>query len=828
MGVPVNIPNDESRLSMAGIENPATEFSPDHWYTGASTALPDSLTQGFAETVGAIDKAGAAFRRGVNATEVGLAGRLFGVSDQEQAQTLQGINSRDFELQAYEDSKKSMDAIRGWSQQQLAPDKVASLPAFVGNFAKGLEIYGMGSLFGGPVAGAVTLGGTTANTTYEDNPDLDPATRLKLSAVNGLTAGAGAFLPGGIGGSLVKRIVSGAAINAGFQATGRLASSVVLDQAGYPDMARQYAPLDLKSITADALLGAAFGALHRAGERPDQATIEQALDDRRQAAISRGAAGLPTSPEGIDVDARLQNQALAAMIKGEVPEISPEDVSTVIDNSVLDPEKLDWHQQVLDAAAREHGLAVDPTPPEIQEGPVGLRAKIEAEGEAAVANPEPALARYAEDPRTAGGKIVSGDLMAEAVSPSVAEHHIEGHGIIAEHGAANRLANDLFESRMAEPIQEEPKLFTGNEPPPAKGFVRLYRAESLTVKFDDVFDRDGLKEFASDKPGVRFTDDLKYAKYFKESYGKDANISYVDVPKKVAETHQINGYEYRLPKNVLEPNKNVLIMVGNAGAGKSRLAELNAEHYHTVLDTNGADPQGLQQSINLALKSGRQVDVLMAHAPLEEVVARNLKRQAAEGRAVRILDQADLAVKAPSSFGQAMDVFGQDPNVSFSVKETTPNGPVHVGPEAQDFIQRLRQENANRNNLETAVRAYTGAKGGANVSPAAQAVFEHGLQEAGVSPEAVAGGNGAQAPGAREAGRGASGASGESAKLDPLIREQAAQLAYAHPDLPVELPDGRTVPAAALETELANSLKQAEQDSGLFDTAISCFLRSLL
>lgn len=284
-----------------------------------------------------------------------------------------------------------------------------------------------------------------------------------------------------------------------------------------------------------------------------------------------------------------------------------------------------------------------------------VKGAITSEGDAALQAPEATFQKYEADPRTAGGKIINGDLMAEVASPAVAEHPIEGHSLMAEHGAANRLANDLFEKRMAEP--------------PAS------------------------------------------------------------------------------------PDEAVLILVGNAGVGKSTIAERNAESYQTVLDTNNANPTGLQQSINKALNSGRKVDVLYVHAPIEEAVQRNVARQAQEGRPVRILDQADLAVQAPASFGQAHEVFGQDPNVSFSSHETVPNGQTHTGQAAADFVQGLRDQNASQNVLQKATDAYTEATRGRNVHPDARAIFEHGLPEGSVvPPESDAGGvpAGDRAAGGRE------------------------------------------------------------------------------
>jgi len=68
------------------------------------------------------------------------------------------------------------------------------------------------------------------------------------------------------------------------------------------------------------------------------------------------------------------------------------------------------------------------------------------------------------------------------------------------------------------------------------GHVRLYRASSPTVKFSDVFKPERLTKFYDGKKGEFYTDSLKYADYFRETYGKDASISYIDVPTNIAES----------------------------------------------------------------------------------------------------------------------------------------------------------------------------------------------------------------------------------------------------------------------------------------------------
>lgn len=61
--------------------------------------------------------------------------------------------------------------------------------------------------------------------------------------------------------------------------------------------------------------------------------------------------------------------------------------------------------------------------------------------------------------------------------------------------------------------------------------TRLFRAESPTVKFHDVFDVNKLTDYApGGLKGKYYTKTLGTADYYRESLGKDATIKYVDVP----------------------------------------------------------------------------------------------------------------------------------------------------------------------------------------------------------------------------------------------------------------------------------------------------------
>lgn len=111
-------------------------------------------------------------------------------------------------------------------------------------------------------------------------------------------------------------------------------------------------------------------------------------------------------------------------------------------------------------------------------------------------------------------------------------------------------------SKLVQPTKIEPIIGSGNKlnatatldnlPPVASGFTRVYRASSPTVKFDDVFNSDGitLPEKAKGMKGEFYTTDIMYADYYRATYGKDANLSYLDIPKSYADATQVSPAEF--------------------------------------------------------------------------------------------------------------------------------------------------------------------------------------------------------------------------------------------------------------------------------------------
>jgi len=107
-------------------------------------------------------------------------------------------------------------------------------------------------------------------------------------------------------------------------------------------------------------------------------------------------------------------------------------------------------------------------------------------------------------------------------------------------------------------LKEEPKRFEALAKKEAllkkaDESVRLYRAESPTVKFEDVFNVEELTKFKPPEgvEGKFYTSDEAYADYFRESYGKDAVVKQIDIPIKDAKKHEVRPGEYFVPDTIL-------------------------------------------------------------------------------------------------------------------------------------------------------------------------------------------------------------------------------------------------------------------------------------
>jgi hypothetical protein len=111
-----------------------------------------------------------------------------------------------------------------------------------------------------------------ASTTISSGKDLiDQGVDAKTAGTAGLSEGGavmlGAWLPI-FGGTIGKRVLGNAVANTVVGAGTAGVESEILSGAGYDEQAKQYDPFDWQARAVDALMGAAFGAIHR-GEQAD-------------------------------------------------------------------------------------------------------------------------------------------------------------------------------------------------------------------------------------------------------------------------------------------------------------------------------------------------------------------------------------------------------------------------------------------------------------------------------------------------------------------------------------------------------------------------------
>lgn len=353
---------------------------------------------------------------------------------------------------------------------------------------------------GGPVLGPATVGALSGMQEADKlrEQGVDQTTREQAGAVAGVGAGASMLLPMS-GATALTRFAKGAAGGAGAVAAQNEAEKLILQHAGYNQVASQYDPLDPTSLALSALvpgvLGAALGhgaAVQEAhpGASPELAAAQAAtdmarVDPTRVATLQAEMAKPETTPES-----RAAMQQEIDQIRGAQSPLDPTveaaarvmQTAHAMDASRLTPDDdivgIDQHQRALQTAADQLG---------------------------------------AGEPVDVSGIVDAG--------PEITRNPIE---LINGPGDTSPNAD----------------LTLANLPPVPDGYVRLFRGESPTQGFSDVFQADDLQRFASDQPGVRYTDDFKAADYYRDAYNAngDAATHYIDVPKAVADqTHLADG-----------------------------------------------------------------------------------------------------------------------------------------------------------------------------------------------------------------------------------------------------------------------------------------------
>lgn len=205
----------------------------------------------------------------------------------------------------------------------------------------GLTEYGMGALAGGPIGGAASVGATEGVSRYQElrEQGVDAETARASAGLAAITSGAGAFLPGGFGSTLLARLATGAGANAGFGLANRYLDHKILEDGGYTEMANQQRVLDGTQLLVDSVLGAGFGGLAHLHARAEEARInaiptwtptprevpgaEDAALAANLALRDRAAApGVPVDPASASAHQAALQQATTDLLAGEPVDVS--------------------------------------------------------------------------------------------------------------------------------------------------------------------------------------------------------------------------------------------------------------------------------------------------------------------------------------------------------------------------------------------------------------------------------------------------------------------------------------------------------------------------
>jgi len=285
-------------------------------FTGAYDAFGQGLVRGGIEAVNTAKSLVVQTAGADQAMNLGLSGMVLDGQDAEQQ-----INqiTVDTERRANEIGKDTAQAV-----ELLRPDpaEVGIVGQILGEAAAVLPRTVVGAITAGPVGAAVAAGAPAGYAGKQEATaeGIDEATAYGKGAIDALTVGVGAVLPAA---RFVKPLLGDAAIavgaNVGLGIAGRSATAKLLESGGYHLQAAQYQALDSTAIATDAILGAAFFGIGRAGlRRPTTAQVDASLAERTyQHADIDTAPGAAINPQSAVAHQDAIRTAIAQLSRGE-------------------------------------------------------------------------------------------------------------------------------------------------------------------------------------------------------------------------------------------------------------------------------------------------------------------------------------------------------------------------------------------------------------------------------------------------------------------------------------------------------------------------------
>ncbi|MCB2251788.1 hypothetical protein KTQ74_07780 [Pseudomonas chlororaphis] len=210
------------------------------------------------------------------------------------------------------------------------PSEVGIVGQILGEAAAVLPRTVAGTVLGGPVGGAVAAGAPAGYSGKQVGmaEGLDESTATYKGLIDAATVGIGAVLPAA---RFVGPVAGDAAIavgaNVGLGMAGRGATAALLESNGYAAQAAQYRVMDGTALLTDAVLGAAFFGIGRAGmRRPTSDQVAAALTERSiQHADIDTAPGAPINPRSAVAHQDAIRSAIDQLQRGE-PVVLPESI----------------------------------------------------------------------------------------------------------------------------------------------------------------------------------------------------------------------------------------------------------------------------------------------------------------------------------------------------------------------------------------------------------------------------------------------------------------------------------------------------------------------
>lgn len=336
-------PQDYKTFADTANQNPAVSLTPDSAYSN----LASGAALGFLHTFAGFGRAlyGYTLDAG-DYLQNKLSTSLKLPVDQQFSQTSLAQNGA-----------KDLEDFYKWSESD--PRDTGWVGPTLGGTAGQLAVVGAGTLARvSAYAVPLLIGPTSGFNTAKDLEDqgVDSATASKSGIAQGVIDSIGTYAPlyavgNGLTQNFLARAVKNALTNEALGVSGNLATSQILKDNGYSEMADQYAPLDAKALLANGVLGAAFTIFdHDLPPISQQVTrVARAVQIRSQDA--RGTVGIPTSLAASNLDAAKRAETIANVLAGGSPSVTPQEAEALVRGSIPDPQKL-----ALDEEYKNHTI----------------------------------------------------------------------------------------------------------------------------------------------------------------------------------------------------------------------------------------------------------------------------------------------------------------------------------------------------------------------------------------------------------------------------------------------------------------------------------------